>query len=115
MRSIRIIVLTSVFFAVFTWAQDAAVPAPIRVMQIHLKDGSVDSLFCDQINPGYGIMFAGSDKGYEMKVTFLVVDSTLMPIQIGVDPVTQAPVYENDERYYYTSLIDSITFPLYIP
>jgi hypothetical protein len=82
-------------------------------MQIHLKDGSIDSLFCDQINPGYGIMFEG--EGSEMKVTFLLVDATLMPIQIGVDPDTQTPIYKNDVRYYHTSLIDSITFPLYVP
>ena len=106
MRSIGIIILTSVILAVFTRAE----VLPPRIMQIHLKDGSIDSLYCDQIDPAYGIMFEGS----EMKVTFLLVDSALMPIPTAFDE-TGAGIpesFKRDVRYYLPSLIDSITFPL---
>ena len=107
MRSICIIILTSVILAVFTWAE----VLPPRIMQIHLKDGSIDSLFCDQIHPAYGIMFEGS----EMKVSFLEVDSDLLPIPAEFDSTGTPISYKSNFRYYLPSLIDSITFPLYVP
>jgi hypothetical protein len=106
MRSLGSIILTGVLiFVAFSWAEDP--PPPPRVMEIHMKNNMIDSIFCGQIDPNVGITF---DR-FEMKVGIIEFDATtLQPI---INPITQLPA--TSTRYFCTSQIDSITFNLFVP
>ena len=106
MRSIGLILLV---IGVFSWAEQPPVdetPPPPRVMEIHMFDGSIDSIFCLQVDEEVGVSF----NRFQMIVGIIELDAAYQPM---LDPVTQVPI--KSTRVYCTSNIESITFPLFIP
>ena len=113
MHSIVLVLLVIVFFS---WAEEPPVDEtpPPRLMQIHTKD-SISSILCGQVDPDGGITFISDGlHGSQMKVDIIELDSLLQPIVIDTDPYGY-PIYKRGSRSYYTSQIDSITFPLFMP
>ncbi len=94
--------ITIIFlFSSFILAQDEPPPPPPpHVMIIYMKGGYCDSILCSNIDNEVGITF----NKFEMKV----------PISELV-PESYPPTYIKSVRTYCSGIIDSITFPLYVP
>ena len=95
MRIIGLIVLLTV---VFTWAEEA--PPPPRTMHIYMKDGTIENIACGRIDPTVGVTFV--QNGMKMKVGLSVL----------FDPIYGTIITPRYDRFFATSLIDSITFTL---